>query len=118
MGPVVILLKSPSEDEDRPDEYIQAFEEEEFRPRYVPVLETEFVQVEELKYIIQMGPEDAYSGVVITSRRGAETWQKAADAINDGGVVIGMCVSRPDSSTSLTSRVRGMDGHPILCCWS
>lgn len=54
--------------------YEIALEAKGFRPYFIQVLATHFVGVERLQHIVRAGPESAFSGVIVTSSRGADAW--------------------------------------------
>jgi uroporphyrinogen-III synthase len=72
----VLLLKSPSLD--IPDPYEDSFRDYGFNPVTVPVLETVFTDLDELKQKILLGPRAlGLAGVIITSARACEAWSLA-----------------------------------------
>ncbi|KAI0697759.1 tetrapyrrole biosynthesis, uroporphyrinogen III synthase [Cytidiella melzeri] len=72
----VLLLRSPSGD--GIDKYESAFHDAGYHAVSVPVLETNFVNLNDLKHLIQSGPEGlGLSGVIVTSARSCEAWRKA-----------------------------------------
>ena len=56
------------------DTYRIALEATGFQPYFIPVLATHFVGIEHLQHIVQAGPDQAFSGVIVTSSRGADAW--------------------------------------------
>jgi len=56
------------------DTYQNALEAKGFKPYFIQVLETHFVEAEHLRHIVRAGPEQAFSGVIVTSSRGADAW--------------------------------------------
>ncbi|KZT00365.1 tetrapyrrole biosynthesis uroporphyrinogen III synthase [Laetiporus sulphureus 93-53] len=72
----VLLLRSPGAAADLPDRYESAFQSRGYHPVSVPVLETAYVNLHELKDIVVRGPgKQGHDGVVITSGRSAEAWK-------------------------------------------
>ncbi|PVF99307.1 tetrapyrrole biosynthesis, uroporphyrinogen III synthase [Serendipita vermifera] len=69
LRPTVILCKDFS------SPYQDAFESRGFRPHFLQVLDTFFVNERQLKDVIYRGPsEERISGVIVTSSRAAEAW--------------------------------------------
>jgi uroporphyrinogen-III synthase len=56
------------------DAYEIALEARGFQPYFIQVLATNFVGVERLQHAVWAGPEQAFSGVIVTSSRGADAW--------------------------------------------
>jgi uroporphyrinogen-III synthase len=72
----VLLLKSPSLD--IPDPYEDCFRNLGFHPVSVPVLETVYTDLKDLKEKILLGPRaQGLTGVIITSARACEAWTRA-----------------------------------------
>ncbi|KZP27996.1 tetrapyrrole biosynthesis, uroporphyrinogen III synthase [Athelia psychrophila] len=69
----ILFLRSPSDTNDHCDPYESKFREHGFRPVSLPVLETAFVDVDDLRECIAGGPK-RYAGVIITSARSCEAW--------------------------------------------
>ncbi|KAG8893487.1 hypothetical protein FRC01_013560 [Tulasnella sp. 417] len=81
----VLLLKSPTASVDsKPDKYISVFSKRNIYAENVPVLEHSFVEVARLKELITTGPQDAFSGVIVTSGRAAEAWSNAVESMDPG----------------------------------
>ncbi|KAI0944313.1 hypothetical protein AcW1_002056 [Taiwanofungus camphoratus] len=75
MAPNVLLLRTPA----RNDQYESAFQSRGYTAISVPVLETVFRHLDELKKVMQNGPEArGYDGVVVTSGRSCEAWKTVA----------------------------------------
>ena len=109
--PRIVLLKTPpSPSADQNDPYRSQFENAGYEVDYVPVLKEEY-QIEELSRLLlgddngngsgggEVGEAGAaggeWAGVVITSKRGAEGWIKAAEA----------CSSTQEDKSTGTSQV-------------
>lgn len=72
----VLLLREPSPIPG--DRYETAFNSAGYHTVSVPVLETVFANLPDLKYIINHGPTaERFDGVVITSGRACEAWKSA-----------------------------------------
>lgn len=77
--PRIILYKTPPPSQ-QPDPYLHRFEEAGYATEYIPVLKEEY-QVDGLSNLLSRpGDTDGWAGVVITSKRGAEGWVKAAES--------------------------------------
>jgi hypothetical protein len=63
------------------DTYKFALEAKGFQPYFIQVLATHFVGVERLQQIVRAGPESAFSGVIVTSSRGADAWTNVVHKI-------------------------------------
>ena len=63
------------------DTYKIALEAKGFQPYFIQVLATHFVGVERLQHIVRAGPESAFSGVIVTSSRGADAWTNVVHKI-------------------------------------
>ncbi|KAI6137664.1 tetrapyrrole biosynthesis, uroporphyrinogen III synthase [Pisolithus tinctorius] len=76
----VLLLRSPTSDV--PDRYEAAFRTHGYSPISAPVLETTLVHLEQLASKIDDGPSvHRFTGVVVTSKRSIEAWNRAVDCI-------------------------------------
>jgi len=85
MSRAVILFKSPPRNP-AADPYVIALTSPEYTPYFVEVLETNFVNEENLLKILQAGPErDGWNGVAITSSRSAEAWIQAVSRSMEPG---------------------------------
>lgn len=67
----VLLVRNPPED--TPDRYHQHLQSIGLRPYSVPVLETIYTNLGDLRGIVK-GKSSDYGGVVMTSSRSAEGW--------------------------------------------
>ena len=67
----VLLVRNPPED--TPDRYHQHLQSIGLRPYSVPVLETIYTNLGDLRGIVKVKSSD-YGGVVMTSSRSAEGW--------------------------------------------
>lgn len=83
----VVLFKTPAEPLET-DSYCRALSED-FDPHIVPVLADKF-HTDELRTILQA--QRRWEAVVITSRRGAEAWARAAEL--EAGVEAGASGAR------------------------
>ena len=86
----VLLLRTPAEG--GLNNFENAFNTHGYLPTSVPVLETIFVNVEDLSSKIAAGPQNqSLSGVIVTSKRGMEAWSNAVKSIvsADPGLVPG-----------------------------
>src|SRR5258706_3343624 len=63
------------------DTYKIAIAAKGFQPYFIQVLATHFVGVERLQHIVRAGPESAFSGVIVTSSRGADAWTNVVHKI-------------------------------------
>lgn len=63
------------------DTYKTALAAKGFQPYFIQVLATHFVGVECLQHIVRAGPESAFSGVIVTSSRGADAWTNVVHKI-------------------------------------
>ncbi|KAI6002389.1 tetrapyrrole biosynthesis, uroporphyrinogen III synthase [Pisolithus orientalis] len=76
----VLLLRSPTSDV--PDRYEAAFRTHGYSPISAPILETTLVHLEQLASKIDDGPSvHRFTGVVVTSKRSIEAWNRAVDCI-------------------------------------
>ena len=76
----VLLLRAPSGDGQ--DKYESAFQAIGYHAVSVPVLETVLVNLDDLKKLVQAGPEEcSLSGVVITSARSCEAWREVVQSL-------------------------------------
>jgi hypothetical protein len=66
---------------DYSDTYKYALEAKGFRPFFLQVLATQFVGIEQLQHIVRAGPNQVFSGVIVTSSRGADAWTSVVDEI-------------------------------------
>ena len=73
--PAVLVCKECS------DTYKIALETKGFQPYFIQVLATHFVGIERLQRIVRAGPERVFSGVIVTSSRGADAWTNAVHKI-------------------------------------
>ena len=92
MTPIPVILLRPSSrscSTSAPDPYAHLLSQPSsshrsspsYAPFFVPVLDTEYVNEDQLSKLIRDGP-DAWSGVVITSQRAVDAWARAADKLN------------------------------------
>lgn len=84
----VLLLRSPSEDPSGgPDKYEAAFRTRGYRALSVPVLETVYVNADDLLSVVRAGgriqnnEHERYAGVIVTSGRACEAWQAAVQRL-------------------------------------
>ncbi|KAH7925020.1 tetrapyrrole biosynthesis uroporphyrinogen III synthase [Leucogyrophana mollusca] len=76
----VLLLRAPSQGSS--DHYESSLRSRGYNPLSVSVLETVIVQLAELARRIRIGPkEQAYAGVIVTSKRAVEAWSSAIQEI-------------------------------------
>jgi len=77
----VLLLRSPSDDE-QPDPYSAHFSSVGLASTSVQVLDTSFTNLDELQWMIETGPGfHGFKGVVITSGRSVDAWQRAVEEV-------------------------------------
>ncbi|KAG8820027.1 hypothetical protein FRC19_009303 [Serendipita sp. 401] len=74
LGPVVVCKPFSQP-------YHDALKSKGFDPHFVQVLDTGFVNEQELRSVIEAGPKGKWSGVIVTSSRAAGAWISAAKAI-------------------------------------
>lgn len=74
---MVVLFKTPDEDADV-DPYAAALEKHDLEPFFIPVLQHDSVNEEQLRKTLSDGPAGKYGGVIVTSSRAAEMWIRAA----------------------------------------
>ena len=67
------------------DTYKSALEGKGFQPYFIQVLATHFVGIEHLQRIVRAGPEQAFSGVIVTSSRGGDAWTNVVHKILELG---------------------------------
>lgn len=85
----ILLLRAPSHTDDHSDPYESEFREHGFTPVSVPVLETAFVDVDDLRACIAGGPT-RYAGVITTSARSCEAWANALASTASPGLPLAM----------------------------
>lgn len=79
----VLLLRSPSDEQ--PDTYSAHFASVGLAATSVQVLDTAFTNVDELQWMIETGPGfHGFKGVVITSGRSVDAWQRAVQEVVKG----------------------------------
>jgi uroporphyrinogen-III synthase len=80
MSAGVILLKAPSQDQRDP--YRELFESSGYAVGFVPVLETAWNNLDELKNILlDCGSSQMYGGVIVTSARASEAWKTVVQGL-------------------------------------
>ncbi|KAI0920264.1 hypothetical protein AcV5_010053 [Taiwanofungus camphoratus] len=110
MAPNVLLLRTPA----RNDQYESAFQSRGYTAISVPVLETMFRHLDELKKVMQNGPEArGYDGVVITSGRSCEAWKTVALEL----VSESTSVETSSSGKHSVAFTRAMCLCPMRCQW-
>jgi len=78
----VLLLREPSEDGQ--DRYEAIFTEAGYYTVSIPVLETAYTNVENLRDIIHGGPHaSGLDGVIVTSKRSCDAWREALRLLRD-----------------------------------
>ena len=79
----VLLLRARSQDQTDP--YEQSLRDAGYNPLCVPILETVFHNLDELKRTIVHGPrERGLAGVIITSARACEAWRDVVKELVKG----------------------------------
>ncbi|KLO10585.1 tetrapyrrole biosynthesis, uroporphyrinogen III synthase [Schizopora paradoxa] len=79
----VLLLRSPSDEQ--PDPYAAHFSSVGLGATSVQVLDTAFTNLDELQWMIETGPGfHGFKGVVITSGRSVDAWQRAVQEVVKG----------------------------------
>lgn len=80
----VILFKAPLPPHNiASDPYYQLLRKQGYEPTFIPVLEESF-EAQEIESVL-LGRQGAFDAVIITSRRGAEGWLKAAQSVLETG---------------------------------
>ena len=78
----VLLVRNPSED--APDRYHQHLESVGLHPYSVPVLETVYTNLGDLRDTVG-GKSSSYGGVIMTSSRSAECWDLIVQELSSTG---------------------------------
>lgn len=104
MSPIPVILLRPNSrscSTSAPDPYAHLLSQPSsssrsspsYAPYFVPVLDTEFVDEEGLQEIIREGPE-RWGGVVVTSQRAVEAWERAGEVVEGEGAVAGAATKK------------------------
>lgn len=80
---LVVLFKTPDEDADV-DPYATTLEKHNLEPFFIPVLQHDSVNADQLQKTLLEGSAGKYGGVIVTSSRAAEMWIRAAINITNG----------------------------------
>lgn len=78
----VLLVRNPSED--TPDRYHQHLQSIGLHPYSVPVLETVYTNLGDLRSIVR-GKSSGYGGVIMTSSRSADCWNLISGELSPTG---------------------------------
>lgn len=94
---LAVLFKS-FDDESESDPYEAELSKKGIETAFIPVIEHNSVNDDDLVRIFVEGPQDTFGGIIFTSSRAAEMWVKAADKSQLSNTV-GGCVGHPKRSS-------------------
>lgn len=100
----VVLFKTPGPSSSA-DPYRDIFEAAGYSIRYVPVLQEQFQLEPLLRVLGEVGDAVDWAGVVITSKRGAEAWMRAARASSTRQLHTGEHMRDAASCTGYTEQI-------------